>query len=562
MEERRLLLAVALSLLVLTAYQLLLAPTPRPRPSPASPGATTSPAAPATPSVSPSAPRPAATPVPTPPPVARIADARERRIEVEGADIQVAFANKGARLLSWKLNHYRDARGRPEEMVLAVGDGSRSLDLETGDGELDARLREELFRPSIEHLTLREGSANELVFEWADGDLEARKVLRFPARGYLIEVEGEVRRGGRELPVKMGWGPGVGKPTAAEMEVQGYVPPRGVYLGPDGVKRVPPEEIPGQLAVPGARWIGVERQYFAALWVPPSQTLPAELRAVPVPVVEDAKAALGVTAAVGVAPADEPARLFVGPKDYNVLSQVDHDLGRVVDVGDWIGPIVVPLMALLRWAYSVMGNYGWAIVLLTVLINLAMAPFRHYSIANGLKMAKLSPEMRTIQERYRKVPLLDPKRQEMQQEIAELYARHGMSMGTQMAVGCVPILLTMPFLIAFYRVLQVSIELRGASFLWMPDLSAKDPFFITPVLMGLSMFVMQKMVPTTMDPAQQRIMMIMPVVLSGMFLWAPAGLNLYWLASNVCSIIQQWLTLRVLGAKEAPAAKGKERRRP
>ena len=205
-----------------------------------------------------------------------------------------------------------------------------------------------------------------------------------------------------------------------------------------------------------------------------------------------------------------------------------------------------------------MGNYGWSIVLLTVLINLVMAPFRHYSIANGLKMAKLAPEMRVIQERYRKVPLLDPKRQEMQKEIGELYARHGMSMGTQMAVGCLPILLTMPFLIAFYRVLQVSIELRGASFLWIPDLSQKDPFFITPVLMGLSMFVMQKMMPTTMDPAQQRIMMIMPLVLSGMFLWAPAGLNLYWLASNLCSIVQQGLTLRVAQDAGGPAEQPKE----
>jgi YidC/Oxa1 family membrane protein insertase len=162
--------------------------------------------------------------------------------------------------------------------------------------------------------------------------------------------------------------------------------------------------------------------------------------------------------------------------------------------------------------------------------------------------------MRTIQERYRKVPLLDPRRQDMQQEMGALYARHGLSMSTQMLVGCLPILLTMPFLFAFYQVLQISIELRGASFLWIPDLSQKDPFFITPVLMGLSMFVMQKMVPSTMDPAQQRIMMVMPVVLSGMFLWAPAGLNLYWLASNVCSILQQGVTLRVLKAREASAA--------
>jgi len=175
-----------------------------------------------------------------------------------------------------------------------------------------------------------------------------------------------------------------------------------------------------------------------------------------------------------------------------------------------------------------------------------MAPLRHYSIANGVKMAKLAPEMRVIQDRYRKVPALDPRRQEMQKEIGALYARHGMSMGTQMAVGCVPILITMPFLIAFYRVLSVAIELRGAPFLWIPDLSQKDPLYITPVLMAASMFVMQKMMPTTMDPAQARMMMIMPLILGVMFFAAPAGLNLYWLASNVCSIIQQGVTLRLV----------------
>ena len=144
-------------------------------------------------------------------------------------------------------------------------------------------------------------------------------------------------------------------------------------------------------------------------------------------------------------------------------------------------------------------------------------------------MAKISPEMRAIQERYRKVPLMDPKRQQMQEEIGALYARHGMSMGSQMMVGCLPLLLTMPFLFAFYRVLSVSVELRGAPFLWISDLAQKDPLFLTPVLMGVSMFAMQKMTPSTMDPAQQRMMMLMPLMLAGMFLWAPAGLNLYWL---------------------------------
>jgi YidC/Oxa1 family membrane protein insertase len=196
-------------------------------------------------------------------------------------------------------------------------------------------------------------------------------------------------------------------------------------------------------------------------------------------------------------------------------------------------------------------------VALTVLINLALAPFRHYSIVNGLKMAKLSPEMKAIQERYRKVPLMDPRRQKMQEEIAALYAKHGMSMGSQMVVGCLPLLLIMPFLFAFYRVLSVSVELRGAPFLWIPDLARHDPLYLTPVLMGVSMFAMQKMTPSTLDPAQQRIMMLMPLMLAGMFLWAPAGLNLYWLTSNLWSILQQAVSMKVLHPSLAPVREKK-----
>jgi YidC/Oxa1 family membrane protein insertase len=159
------------------------------------------------------------------------------------------------------------------------------------------------------------------------------------------------------------------------------------------------------------------------------------------------------------------------------------------------------------------------------------------------------------------VPLMDPKRQQMQEEIGALYARHGMNMSSQMLVGCLPLLLTMPFLFAFYRVLSVSVELRGASFLWVPDLAAKDPLFLFPVIMGVSMFAMQKMTPSTMDPAQQRIMMLMPVMLAGMFLWAPAGLNLYWLTSNLWSIGQQVVEMKVLHpAAEARSARERGKR--
>ena len=557
MEERRLLIAVALSLLVLTAYQFLFPAKPSsPAPSrPAAAAATAAPAIPAAPP--PTRPGAAVAAAPGVAVVTPVADDKERRVEMDAPGWALVFTNRGARLLSWQLTEFKDRRGQPEEMVRTVANGPHPLDLETGDPALDDRLHAALFRPSSEHVVATPAADATLRFEFASGDLEASKTLTVKAGSGLAEVKASVRRAGATVPTRVVWGPGLGTPTAAEMEVQGYKPPHAVYDGPEGVERVEAKGVGAGHAVGSAWWAGVESTHFTALFVPPDAPGGADFRLVKIPGEEGAGAPV---ASVVLADADAMALLYVGPKDHARLSRVGHRLEQVVNVGTWIGPIVVPLIGLLKWAYRLAGNYGWAIVILTILINLVMSPFRHYSIANGVKMAKLSPEMKVIQERYRKVPALDPRRQEMQKEIGELYARHGMNMGTQMAVGCLPILLTMPFLIAFYRVLTVAIELRGASFLWIPDLSQKDPLFITPVLMAISMFVMQRMTPTAMDPAQQRMMMIMPLVLGVMFFAAPGGLNLYWLASNLCAIVQQGVTLRMLKAQDERRSPAKTRR--
>ena len=561
MEERRLLFAVALSLVVLTAYSLLFSPASVPEkpaavPAAAAPAGAAAPtpptmAAPNVPAEAGPITGPGATPaVPAARPA--IADERERRVEVAGGDYTVAFTNKGARLVSWALLRHLDARGRPEEMVPAQG-GVRPLDLDTGDGALDARLREALYRPSDESVAVHGDEPATLSFAYADGaGLEVEKTLRFPGHG-LVAVSVSVRRDGQSIPCRVVWGPGLGNETAEEREVRGYQAPEGAVLQGRAVVRVPAGKLPGTGEVfAGVQWAGIESHYFAALFVAPSGVGRAVLRPVSLPVAAGEKPVTTATVEVD-ASGPEPVLLFVGAKDHAALARLGHELEKVVPVGDWIGPIVVPLMGLLRWVHSHVGNWGWAIVLLTLVINVAMAPFRHYSIANGLKMARISPEMRAIQERYRKVPLMDPRRQQMQEEIGALYAKHGMSMSTQMTVGCLPLLLTMPFLFAFYRVLSVSVDLRGAPFLWVPDLAARDPLFVMPIVMGLSMFVMQKMTPTAMDPGQQRVMMLMPLMLAGMFLWAPAGLNLYWLTSNIWSVGQQWVEMRLLKPHEAKA---------
>jgi YidC/Oxa1 family membrane protein insertase len=558
MEERRLLIALALSVLLISVWPYIFGSPPKATPGPT---VSSSPSGGASPSPPSATPAPSETPSARPPAEAAtltpIADERERRVEFEADTATLAFSNRGARLLSWRLKHHKDARGQGEEMVPGQRNGTLPLDLETGDKDVDARLQRALFKPSAE-LVRVDDPEPELRFQWAEGSLEVEKTLRPEGRRGLVWVTASVRQGGRPLPVKVLWGPGLGNPTAAEKGVQGYAAPHAVVLTQTGVERLRPADITAPRRMGGVRWMGIESHYFTSLFVPAgSQNGAGEIRTEAIPG-EEGKEEKAVLVAFDL-DASGKALLYVGAKDYHELKAVGYRLHDVVPVGDWIGPIVVPLLSLLRWVHGHVGNYGWSIVVLTIFINLVMAPFRHYSIANGLKMAKVGPEIRTIQERYRKVPLLE--RQGMNEEIAKVYAKHGMSMGTQMAVGCLPTLLTLPFLYAFYNVLQLSIDLKGASFLWIPDLSQKDPLFITPLLMGASMLIMQRLTPTpTMDPAQQKILMLMPIMFTVMFFAAPAGLNLYWLASNLCSITQQSVTLRLLRDREAGAARDKKRR--
>ena len=206
--------------------------------------------------------------------------------------------------------------------------------------------------------------------------------------------------------------------------------------------------------------------------------------------------------------------------------------------------IVVPLLRALKWVNGYIGNYGWSIIALTVLINLVMFPLRHKSVVSMRRMQEIQPEVKAIQDRYANLKMSDPAKQKMNVELMNLYRERG----ANPASGCVPMLLTMPVLFAFYSMLSVAIELRGAPFIWwIKDLSVHDPYYITPVLMGISQFVQTRMTPSTADPMQQKMMMFMPLIMMSFFLWAPSGLVLYWLVSNVWAIGQQAVTNRLIG---------------
>jgi len=231
-----------------------------------------------------------------------------------------------------------------------------------------------------------------------------------------------------------------------------------------------------------------------------------------------------------------------------VLESVDRRLVRAINFGmfDWLA---VPLLRALKWINASIGNYGWSIILLTVLINLVMFPLRHKSVVSMRKMQEIQPQIKAIQEKYSKLKMGDPEKQKQNTETMNLYREKGVNP----ASGCIPMLLTFPVLFAFYSLLSQAIEIRGADFaLWIHDLSAHDPLYVTPILMGITMVWQQRLTPSAGDPMQQKMMMAMPLVFTFMFLWAPSGLVIYWFVSNVLAIGQQYVTNAMIGPTRTP----------
>jgi YidC/Oxa1 family membrane protein insertase len=243
-----------------------------------------------------------------------------------------------------------------------------------------------------------------------------------------------------------------------------------------------------------------------------------------------------------------PLTFFFGPKDFDVLGSIDRDLVRAIDFG-MFSILVVPLLRSLKWVNGYVGNYGWSIVLLTIIINAIMFPLRHKSVVSMRKMQEIQPQIKAIQDRYANLKATDPAKQKMNAEMMALYKEKGVNP----VGGCVPMLLTMPVLFAFYSLLSQAIEIRGEPFIWwITDLSAHDRYYVTPILMGASQFWQQKMTPAAGDPAQQKMMMMMPLVFTFMFLWMPSGLTLYWFFSNLLAIGQQYLTNHLVGPPNVP----------
>jgi YidC/Oxa1 family membrane protein insertase len=476
----------------------------------------------------------------------------ERDIVVDTATVQVVLTNRGGTVKRWRLKAYRDKSGNPVDLVPTnvPRDQPRPFSLMVDDAGVTTLLNSALYRVSGDiqgHVDAATKAAT-VVFEFQDvAGLRVSKEFTFEPTNYTVTLTPHVTVGSEVVNPTIAWGPGLG--DAGAMAAGGsflsgnYVqPPEAIYFRDGSVSRITAADLNDQAVHEGSfRFAGVDDHYFIVAAVNPGQAR-LEFHSLALAGPDNTQRQL-VVQTIRLPQPSESIRFFVGPKQFDVLQPVDPELTKAINFG-MFRIISVPLLNGLKWVHGYVGNWGWSIIVLTILINLAIAPLRHKSVVSMRKMQTLQPQLKAIQDHYAGLKVTDPARQKMNTEIMSLYREKGVNP----ASGCVPMLLTLPILFAFYSLLSQSIELRGADFgLWIRDLSEHDPFYVTPVLMAATMFWQQRITPSTADPAQQKIMMMMPLMFGVMFLWVPSGLVIYWFVGNLWAIGQQYFTNWLIG---------------
>jgi YidC/Oxa1 family membrane protein insertase len=486
----------------------------------------------------------------------------ETETVIENDLYRITFTNRGAQVKSWILKRFdNDAQNGRLDLVNpeAAAKYGYPLSLWTFDEELRGRLSSALYVAS------REGSQTsptDVTFEYSDHDLSVHKTFQFD-HSYVVNVETSVVYKGVEVGALPAWPAGFGDQVTPVNYAAGVIDyhsdastDRTALVFPNYVLRLAMKNISGGNTLKGPfEWAGPADQYFAAVFLPEDPggasmiTLRNSLPVLRDPQKKDSKETSNVDvlgAAVGNLRGPTVERVYVGPKELAVLEATNvptirndrPDLRGLVDFG-WWGIIAKPLFLWLKWMYShVVANWGWAIVLQTLIISVLLMPLRITQMKSMLKMQRVAPQIKSIQDKYKKYSLRDPRKAGMNEEISALYKKEGVNP----AGGCLPMLIQFPFLIAYYRMLGTALDLRHAHWLWIPDLSAHDPYYLLPILMVISMFAMQRITPQPagMDPGQQKMMMWMMPIMMGFFFWNfAAGLSLYYAESNLIQMAQQ-----------------------
>lgn len=459
----------------------------------------------------------------------------EKEIKVDTELYSAIFTTRGGTLKYYEIKKYKDKDGK--NVVLLKSQGIEPP-LAIGSQE-DLNLADANFHTPGKDITLsKDKTSDSLIFEYAFKDFSTRRTYTFHNDDYRIDIKDDVS-GLPNYWITIG----------SDFGIHDKKQP-SVHIGPILLKETDriefdPKKLKEARSYSGSlKWIAQEDKYFFAALVPLTPMEEAKVW----------KQDDSLVIAFKGKPANNSFILYAGPKEYERLKALKVGLEYIVDFG-FFSIIAVPLFWTLKLFYKVIGNYGWAIVLLTLIVRIPFIPLINKSQKAMKKMQELQPRMAEIREKYKKDP------QKMQQEIMGLYKKYKVNPVS----GCLPIILQIPVFFALYKILLIAIELRGASFmLWIKDLSAPDTLFghipiwfpliggfavgPLPILMGITMVIQQKMTPTSMDPAQNKLMMLMPIVFTFLFLNFASGLVLYWLMNNIFSIVQQFYVNKKLKA--------------
>ena len=481
---------------------------------------------------------------------------------------QAVFCSWNGRVMSWRLKHFRSTRpnkcpllgwfDKPAsretpvqgaedwvERIHAVGPGEFPLGLEFSTEQTRSALQEVL-EPDRKRLDLVAGGGpDRLVFAGRDADGRGiQRVYTFDPASYLVQIEVRVQgiepalqTAGLGLKLTERTPPGVKNDRYAFVGFMSLVD--GSLTKVSKIKGDKDRYHTGDVA-----WEGFSDKYFLNCLIPLDN--PRSSVVLDMPEAENGEPGGLWTSRLIYNVKDHSEggagrfsySLYIGPKDLDILKAGGHSLQDAIDLGKF-GFIAEPLLVVLKFFYRYTRNYGIAIILLTVLVKALLYPLTRKQFRSMRKMQKemqrLKPKMEAVREKHKN------DKEKLNRELMELYRTHQINPLS----GCWPVLVQIPVFFALYNALLHSIELRQAPFfLWINDLSEKDPCYVTPIVLGLSQFLQQKMTPSTGDPAQQRIMMMMPLVFTFMFLYFPSGLVLYWLVNNIISIGQQYLSLR------------------
>ncbi len=476
-------------------------------------------------------------------------DAQERTIVVENDLYRVEMSNRGAVVKSWQLKKYRDD-SKPQRVLdlvhpkAAEETGGWPFSLALDDAQMEAAANGGLYQitPSGNALI----APAEAEFSWSDGHLEVTKHFHFD-HTYVVRVETTVKYNGLPVTAGLAWRGGFG-----DLTVSNPIPLETVttYYSENGkltnfpYKKLDGPEKWGSAWQGGKDFTGIEDRYFTAAFLAANGAASGALETrywkvfhtIQVEGKDASEAVPEMATSSKAQPMD--LRVYVGPKDYDDLKKMNPPLHALVQFG-WLEFIADPIFHGLKWLNRYIPNWGWAIVILTLVINMLLFPLRISSYKTTLKMQRVGPEIKAIQERYKKYKMNDPRKAEMNKEVMAIYSREGINP----VGGCFQMFLQMPIWFGLNTALRYAIELRHANWLWIKDLASKDPYYILPVIVGVSMYLVSKMTPMTVtDPQQAQMMKLMPISMAVMFVIFPfsSGLALYILTSSLVGIVQQW----------------------